>query len=75
MFAILLQHCPKDLTQRLKSNGRYEAVNYSKDVIYLITMILDVDHQHDDNIQGTMAIVTSYLALYTTVMTREDDTS
>ena len=33
MFAILLQHCPKDLTQRLKSNGRYEAANDSKDAM------------------------------------------
>ena len=40
MFEILLQHCPKDLMQRLKSNVRYEAMNESKDVIALTTMIL-----------------------------------
>ena len=74
MFAILLQHCTKDLTQKLKSNGRYEAVNESKDVIDLIKMIHDVAHQNDDNTQGTMALVTSGLALYTTFMTSEDDT-
>ena len=74
MFAILLQHYPKDLTQRLKSNGRYEAVNDSKAVIDLITMIRDLDHQHDDTTQGTMDLVTSGLALYTTFMTSEDDT-
>ena len=39
MFVILLQHCPKYLTQKLKSNGRYEAVNDRKDFIDLITMI------------------------------------
>ena len=66
MFAILLQQFLKDLTQRLKLNGRYEAVNYSKDVIALITMICDVDHQHDDTTQGTMALVTSELALFPT---------
>ena len=49
MFAILLQHFPKDLTQRLKSNGRYEAVNDITDVIDLITMILYVAHKNDDN--------------------------
>ena len=74
MFAFLLKKCPKDLTQRLKSDGRYEAVNDSKNEISLITMILDVDNQHNDTTQGTMALVTSYLALYTTFMTSEDDT-
>ena len=44
MFAILIQHCSKDLTQRLKSNGRYEAVNEGEDVISPITMMRDVDH-------------------------------
>ena len=73
MFAILLQHCPKYLTQRLRSNGRYEAVNYGKDVISLITMIRYVAHLRDDTTQGTMDIVTSNLAIYTTFMTSEDD--
>ena len=44
MFAILIQHCPRDLMQQIKSNGRYEDVNESKDAIALITMICDVDH-------------------------------
>ena len=61
------------MTQRIKSNGRYEAVNDIKDVIALITMIHGVVHQHYDNIQGTMALLTSNLALYTTFMTSEDD--
>ena len=74
MFTILLQHCPKDLTQRLKSNGRYEAANDSKDAIALITMIRDVAHQNDDTTQRTMDLVTSNLDLYTTFMTSEDDT-
>ena len=74
MFAILIQHCPKDLTQSLKSTGRYEAVNYSKDVNYLIKMIRDVAHQYDDTTQGTMDLVKSNLALYTTFITSEDDT-
>ena len=55
-------------------NGSYEAVNDRKDAIALITMICDVDHQHDDTIQGTMDLVTSDLALYTTFMTSEDYT-
>ena len=71
---ILLQHCPKDLTQRLKSNVRYEAKNYSKDVISLITMIRYVAHQHDGSTQVTVALVTSDLALYTTFMTSENGT-
>ena len=71
MFAILLQHCPKDLMQKIKLNGRYEALNNSKYVIALITMIRDVAHQNDDTTQVTVALVTSDLALYTTVMTSE----
>ena len=55
-------------------NVRYEAINDSKDDISLVTMICDVAHQHDDTTQGTMALVTRYLALYTTFMTSEDDT-
>ena len=43
-FAILLQHFPMDLMQRLKSNGRYETANDSKDIIALIMMIRDVAH-------------------------------
>ena len=37
-------------------------------------MINDVVHQHDDTTQGNMALVKSYLSLYTTFMTSEDDT-
>ena len=74
MFAILLQHCPKDLTHRLKSNGRYRAVNGSNDVINLITIICDVAHQHDDTTQGTMDLVKSDLDIYTMFITSEDDT-
>ena len=74
MFAILIHHCLKDLMQRLKSNGMYEAVNNSKDGISLITIICYVAHQHDDTTQGTMALVTSDLSLYTTFMTSEYDT-
>ena len=74
MFAILLQHCPKDLTKRLKSNVRYEAVDDRKDGISLITMICDVAHQHYDTTQGIIDLVTSYLDLYTTFMTSDDDT-
>ena len=37
-------------------------------------MICDVDHQYDDTTQGTMALVTIDLDLYTMFMTSEDDT-
>ena len=74
MFAILLQHCPKDLMQRLKSNDKYWKVNDKKDVISFVTMIRDVAHAHNDTTQGTMAIVLSDMALYTIVMSSTDDT-
>ena len=74
MFVILLQYFPKDLTQRLKLNGKYEAMNDSKEVIALIKMIHYVARQHDDTTQGNMALVTSDLDLYTKFMTNEDDT-
>ena len=74
MFTILLQHCPKDLMQRLKLNDRYWEVNDKKDVITLVTMIRDVTHAHDDTTQGTMAILLSDIALYTTFMSSIDYT-
>ena len=46
----------------------------SKDGISLTTMICDVAHHHDDTTQGSMALVASDLALYTTFMTSADDT-
>ena len=52
----------------------YEAMNDSKDVIALITMIRDVAHQHDDTTQKTMALVTDELDFYTRFMNSEDDT-
>ena len=74
MCVILLQHCPKDLMQRLKSNDRYYDVNDTKDVISLVTMISDVAHAQDDTTQGTMAIVSSDVALYKIFMSSADDT-
>ena len=63
LFEMLLQHCLKNLTQRLKLNSRYEAMNDSKDYIALVTIIRNVAHQNDDTTQGTMALVASDLAL------------
>ena len=74
IIAILLQHCQKDVMQRLKSNDKYWKVNDKKDVISLVTMIRDVAHAHDDTNQGTMAIVSSDVALYTIFMSSTDDT-
>ena len=34
MFAIVLQHCPEDLVQRLKSKDRWPDINIGKDIIY-----------------------------------------
>ena len=68
MFAIVLQHCPKDLTQRLKSNPRYYVTNTTNDIISLTRMIRDAAHAHNDTTQGTMAIVASDVSLYTTYM-------
>ena len=68
MFAIVLQHFPKDLTQRLKSNPRYYVKNITKDIIALTRMIRDAAHAHDDTTQGTMEIVASHVSLYTAYM-------
>ena len=66
MFAIVLQHFPKDLTQRLKLNPCYSVTDSTKDIIALTRMICDAVHTHDDTTQGTMAIVVSDVSLYTT---------
>eukprot|EP00957_Ditylum_brightwellii_P077606 5897308-Ditylum_brightwellii.AAC.1 len=72
MFAIVLQHCPADLVQRLKSKDLCNATNLGKDIIALAKMIRDVAHAHDDTMQGTMVIVASDMTLYTTFMSKAE---
>ena len=72
MFVIILQHCPADLVQRLKSKDLWSVINLGKDVIALAKMIRDVAHAHDNAKQGTMAIVTSDMTLYTTFMSKTE---
>ena len=72
MFAIVLQHCPKYLMQRLKSNPQYYATNSTKDIIALTRMIRDASHAHDDTTQGTMAIVSSNVSMYITHMSKTE---
>eukprot|EP00957_Ditylum_brightwellii_P057019 4321032-Ditylum_brightwellii.AAC.1 len=72
MFAIVLQHCPADLVQRLKSKGSWSATNLGKDLIALARMIRDVAPAHNDTTQGTMAIVASNMMLYTTFMSKAE---
>ena len=66
MFDIVLQHCPPDLVQRLKSKDLWAITKGRLDVIAITKMICDVAHAHDDTTQGTMAIVASDMTLYTT---------
>ena len=72
MFAIVLQHCPPDLVQRLKSKDLWTVTSTKRDVIRLTKMIRDVAHAHDDTTQGTMAIVASDMTLYTTYMSKSE---
>ena len=48
MFAIVLQHCPPDLVQRLKSKDLWAITKKKLYVIKLTKMICDVAHAHDD---------------------------
>eukprot|EP00957_Ditylum_brightwellii_P112283 8560998-Ditylum_brightwellii.AAC.1 len=70
MFVIVLQHCPVDLVQRLKSKDSWSATNLGKDSIALARMIRDVAHAHNDTTQGTMAIVASNMMLCTMFMSK-----
>eukprot|EP00957_Ditylum_brightwellii_P094291 7179328-Ditylum_brightwellii.AAC.1 len=72
MFAIVPQHCPADLVQRLKYKDSWSATNLGKDVIALTKTICDVAHAHDNTAQGTMAIGASDMALYTTFMSKAE---
>ena len=72
MFAIVLQHCPPDLVQRLKSKDLWTPTKAKMDVIALTKMICDVAHAHNDTTQGTMAIVASGMTLYTTYMSKSE---
>ena len=70
MFGIVLQHCPADLVQRIQSKDLWAKTNLGKDVIALTRVIRDIAHAHDDTTQGTMEIVASDMALYTTYMSK-----
>ena len=72
MFAIVLQHCPPDLVQRLKSKDLWIPTKAKMDVIALTKMIRDVAHAHNDMTQGTMTIVASDMTLYTTYMSKSE---
>ena len=72
MFDIVLQHCPPDLVQRLKSKDLWAITKEKLDVITLTKMIRDVTCAHDDTTQGTMAIVASDMTLYTTYMSKSE---
>ena len=72
IVAIVLQHFPKDLTQRLKSNPQYSVTNITKYIIALTRMIGDAAHARNNTTQGTMAIVEIDLSLYTTYMSKTE---
>ena len=75
MFAIVLQHCPEDLVQRLKSKDDWLDTNTTKNVINLTHMTRDLAHAHDDKTQGTMvmfAIVLQGLSTETKVKGQVD---
>ena len=72
MFAIVLQHCPPDLVQRLKSKDLWAITKEILDVIALTKMIRDVAHAHDDTTQGTLSIVASGMTLYTSYMSKSE---
>ena len=72
MFAIILQHCPPDLVQRLKSTDLWTVTFAKRDAIALTKMICDVAHAHNDTTQGTMAILASDMTLYTTYMSKSE---
>ena len=72
MFAIVLQHCPADLVQRIKSKDLWDETNLGKDIIALTRVIRDIAHAHDNTTQGKMAIVASDMALYTTYMSKSE---
>ena len=57
MFAIVLQHCPPDLVQRLKFKDLWTVTSTKRDVIGLTKMIRAVAHAHGDTTQGTMTIL------------------
>ena len=72
MFDIVLQHCPPDLVQRLKSKDLWTVTFAKRGGIALTKMIRDMAHVHDDTTQGTMVIVPSDMTLYTTYMSKSE---
>ena len=64
-FQLILQHCDKDVEQRIESYGNWEVCNASQDPIELLKLIRSALHKHDDIKQGTMAFVEQDIRLFT----------
>jgi hypothetical protein len=57
-FQLILQHCDKDVEQRIIFYANWEVCNGTQDPIELLKLIRSALHKHDDVIkQGTMAFV------------------
>ena len=57
---------------RFKSKDLWAETNLGKDVIALTCVIRDIALAHDNTTQGTMAIVASDMAFYTTYMSKSE---
>jgi hypothetical protein len=64
-FQLILQHCDKDVEQRIMSYADWEVSNTAQDPIGLLKLIRSALHKHDDVKQGTMAFVEQDIRLYT----------
>ena len=55
-YNLVLQHCPPELETRLTSQAKWKQVRENRDVVALLKMIRVIDHNHDENKPGLMAI-------------------
>jgi hypothetical protein len=64
-YKLILQHCDKDVEQRIESYGNWEVCNTVQDPIELLKLIRSALHKHDDVKQGIMAYIEQDIRLFT----------
>ena len=62
-YNLVLQHFPPELETRLTFQANWDQVWMDRDVVGLLKMVHDIDHNHDESKLGLMAIIECDLEL------------
>ena len=65
IFALVLEHCPSDLEEVLKTLSAWEKVHDEQDAIQLLKMVRNVAMDQSETKQTVMSYVKSFYELFT----------